>query len=138
MAMGEGFKHITVSPEPEEDVVIHAGLGAKRIAEKPDEAKALEVAAAVDAVPEEPAVPIASAPVSEPAPEPAPELAAVPASVPVPTSEAPAKKAVPTDGDRLTREDLDAGPMPLTQRIVIAAVVVCLIGAIVAYLVFMR
>ena len=42
-------------------------------------------------------------------------------------------------GDEATEaDDLDVGPMPLAQRIVIVAVVICLIGAIAYYLAFMR
>ena len=42
------------------------------------------------------------------------------------------------DGYReTTLEDLDVGPMSLTQKVVIAAVVVCLIGAVAYYMLFM-
>lgn len=128
--MDEGFKHITVSPEPEEDVVIHAGLGAQRFSEGADEAQAEK--------PDEVKVPVESMPASEPTAAAKAASAEPPASASRAPKSAPSAKAESSDDDRLTREDLDAGPMPLAQRIVIAAVVVCLIGAIACYLLFMR
>ena len=109
MEQGEGFKHITVTVAEEEDVVIHAGLGEAPVPEEP-----------------EPAPEPVSAP--EPALVSAPEVAAK-----------PKPKPVPEDGyHETTLEDLQDRSMPLAQRIVIIAAIICIIGAVIYCFAFMR
>ena len=119
MAQGEGFKHITVTAADEEDVVIIAGAkedaGREQESENPD-----------------------------PMPEPEPEIA--PAPEPVPQSEADAEPALapqpkPKQKDsyhETTLEDLEHTPMPFAQRVVIIAAIICIIGAVIYYVAFMR
>jgi len=125
IAVTEGFKHITVSPEPEEDVVIYAGLGARQAQDE----SAVEAKVAPDDVKiasdEVKAAPVAAEPPVE-------------KSAPERTTQADARPSKTDDPDRMTPDELDAGPMPLKQRIVIAAVIICLIGAIAYYFAFMR
>ena len=126
MAQGEGFKHITVTAAEEEDVVILAGAATAGDSEMPESfeapAEALQVA-------------------EEPAPRPEgptprhPEGEARRASAKQATSERSKQK----DGyHETTLEDLQDSPMPLTQKIVIVAAIVCIIGALIYYFAFMR
>lgn len=119
MSQGEGFKHITVTAADEDDVVIVAG--------------------APEAVPEEPE------PASDHEPEPAPEP-----EKPKATQDAArkasqdakrkaAQKPKPESGYReTTLEDLQGKPMPLIQKVVIVAAIVCIIGAVIYCVAFMR
>jgi len=140
--MPDEFKHITVTPEAEEDVVIYAGLGAAHSETAAAETKGISFDGAVaevfdaatdihdaakDAAPDAPAASANAATESAAADE-----RGVPGSASVGT------KGVPdTYDDDLTLDDLKS-PMPLKQRFVIIAVVSCLIGAIVYCLAFMR
>jgi len=107
--MTNEFKHITVTPEPEEDIVIYAGLGAAHGETAAAETQGIssdgEVAEVFDAASE--------------------------------IHDAAQDAATDAYDDDLTLDDLKS-PMPLKQRIVIIAVVICLIGAIVYCLAFMR
>ncbi len=129
--MTNEFKHITVTPEPEEDVVIYAGLGAAHSEMAAAETQGIssdeEVAEVFDAASE-----IHDAAQDAVADAPAASTEGVPGSVSVSSNAAP-----DTYDDDLTLDDLKS-PMPLKQRIVIIAVVICLIGAIVYCLAFMR
>ena len=120
--------HIKVNPADEDEVIV-AGIGAQPTVDQLD----------------------ASAPVPETAMDepPTPEAAPLPASPPaaraVPdrqpgASRSPKQVRRPESGDyhETTLEDLETPGMPLAQRIVIVAAVVCIIGAIVYYLVAMR
>ena len=124
MAQGEGFKFITVTAPEEDDVVIVAGaVGEHGQPETPEPTPAPEPELAPES---------ASEPVLEPAPAPAP--------APAPTSK-PKSRSKPTRSDdyrETTLEDLEQGPMPLAQRIVIIAAIVCIIGAVIYYFAFMR
>ena len=74
----------------------------------------------------------------EPAPAPAPEPVAASEPEPVPSTQ-PSGRAEKDDAYRETTiEDLETEPMPAAQRIVIIAAVLCIIGALVYYFVFMR
>lgn len=113
MAQGEGFKHITVTAPEEEDVVILAGMASSEAAE---EAEDVEVAAVDDEAVQ-------------------PEAVAQPEAV----QPKPVKRSKPkTDSyHETTLEDLKSTPMPLAQRVVIVAAIVCIIGAVIYCAVFM-
>lgn len=115
--MGEtGFKHIAVTAAEEDDFVIKAGI-----------------------VEDGPAEPATSAS-TEPAPaEPAsvdPEINSEKREVKPAATRKPAPKKA--DGYReTTLEDLEAKPMPLTQKVVIVAAILCIIGAVIYCVAFM-
>lgn len=126
MAQGEGFKHITVTAAEEEDVVIMAGLQDAAVPEGDE---------------------IAPEPAPEAVPEPAaaPEVAPEPASAPDPAPEPdparqPQRKPAAGKGEyhETTLADLQGQSMPLTQRIVIIAAIICIIGAVIYCVAFMR
>lgn len=164
MAQPDGFMHITVTPEQDDDVVIRAGADALRPIEAPVNGDA--ASAAVEQVPA--AVAAAERETASSSPNGKAEdmqgsTGAVPPDGASKTQAssaageadpaADAKEAKPArgkaekraartrakdDGYReTTLEDLDVGPMSLTQKVVIAAVVVCLIGAVAYYMLFM-
>jgi len=122
MAQGEGFKHITVTAAEEEDVVIMAGLQDAAVPEGDEIAPeaAPEPVAAHEVAPEP-----ASAP--DPAPEPDP-------------ARQPQRKPAAGKGEyhETTLADLQGQSMPLTQRIVIIAAIICIIGAVIYCVAFMR
>lgn len=142
--MVDKFKHITVSPEPEEDVVIYAGLGKARSDDVSEDVPDDIVGASSDDVladarsdtPNGFAEDAAYADV-EAARTTTAEREDVSDALRAATGSGSAASAE-RDPDELTLEDLKSSRMPLTQRIVIVAVVVCLIGAIVYYMAFMR
>lgn len=112
MANTGEFKLISVSAGEDEDVVIHAGI--------PD---------ADPATPQEGAKPAAHAPEapSEPAED-------------APRAQQPARSNAPKPEDdyhETTLEDLQDGPMPTAQKAVIIASVLCIVGAILYYFIFM-
>ena len=116
MAQGEGFKHITVTAPEDEDVVIHAGIADTELVLEPAVTEAENVE-----VPEQPLPP---------------ELQDKPKSEPVPQPKATRKPK--DDYHETTLEDLQGSPMPLMQKIVIVAAIVCIIGAVIYYFAFMR
>ena len=121
MAQSEGFKHITVTPAEEDDVVIRVGAtGSDGPAEEPQ----------VEPEPDPEPVSAHQAEADEPAQSDQP--------VPEPTKAKPSTQKKRDDYREATLEDLKSQPMPLAQKIVIAAAVVCIIGAIVYYLLFLR
>ena len=107
--MGDGFKRIVVTP-PEEDEVIVAGA-----VEAPDAAP-------------------------NPAPDAAPDDASDPAPLPAsaPASRRPQPASAEEGYHETTLEDLEGTKMPLAQRIVIVAAIICIIGALIYYFVAMR
>ena len=119
----DGFKHITVNAPEEDDVVIQAGISHRK---------------------DEPAS--APAAVSEVEPAPVADASAMDVSVVADGSsdaaahEKHAGKSAREKGRsrETTLADLEGEPMPLAQRIVIAAAIVCIIGAFVYYFMFMR
>lgn len=125
MAESEGFKHITVTAADDEDVVIVAGTG--------------EATAPASTQPEGEASP-KEAVTPEPAGEPVSDAAVQPKAEPEPKPEPePKAKAKPKDDYReTTLEDLQGQSMPLAQRIVIVAAIICIIGAVIYYFAFMR
>lgn len=143
MAQGEGFKHITVTAADEEDVVIMAGATAV-----PDSVEA----SVSDNAKEEPAgmlpedlLPVDGDDVDEPAgtlPE-RPRSQEHTSQVADMANDDDAEKIVqpkrkPQDNYReTTLEDLESTSMPLTQKIVIIAAIVCIIGAVIYYFAFM-
>lgn len=129
--MPNEFKHITVTPEPEEDIVIFAGLGAARSEAASAETQGIpsdEMASgAFDAATE----------VCGTTRDDAPDCAATGTGAASESDAAGTGDVPDAYDDDLTLDDLKS-PMPLKQRIVIIAVVICLIGAIVYCLAFMR
>lgn len=117
MAQGEGFKHITVTAAEDEDVVIHAG-----IARGDDDATAPATSGddCVEATGDQ-----------HDAGE--PDREADVARLRQPTR----SRAKRDDYRETTLEDLQSLKMPLVQKIVIIAAVLCIIGAIAYCAVFM-
>lgn len=128
MAQGE-FKHITVTPADDDDIVINAGIA------KPSEAESSDFGEKPDSTEAEAATSEkADASMPDSREEPA-EAGAVGASA----RKAQGQGAKKKDGYReATLEDLQGEPMSLTQRIVIIAAVVCIIGALAYYFLFLR
>ena len=129
MAQLEGFKHITVTAAGDEDVVIHAGM-----AEEPAPVSASDSAVASGGVVgAQPPAPAAEGGTSQPED-------ALKVDDPRPASQPrPKPKSRPQDAYReTTLEDLQGQPMPLVQRIVIVAAIICIIGAVIYCVAFMR
>lgn len=110
MAQSEGFKHITVTASEDEDVVILAGAASGESAEEVVSAKP---AAAQPEAPDEKK----AAPSAKSAPK-------------------PVRKR--NDYREATLDDLKPAPMPVAQRIVIIAAVICIIGAVIYCLTLIR
>ena len=107
--MGD-FKHIAVTAAEEDDVVIQAGVCDAQDAPENDEGSPVDANGRQDGE-EAPSVPSRS------------------------QAAKPAKK----DGyHETTLEDLQPSPMPTTQKIVIIAAIICIIGALVYCIAFMR
>ena len=143
MAQGESFKHITVTAPEEDDVVIMAGASAPashECAEASEDVGMVETSAArperVDA-PDDAGMVEKSGRGALCAPAERSEAAF---QSPV-TPSAPEKRSQPARAKDAyaepTLQDLEDAPMPLAQRIVIIAAVVCIIGAVIYYFAFM-
>ena len=136
--MGDNeFKHIAVTAADEDDFVIKAGI----VNENAPAAAPAETVPAPRPSHEEPAP-------AEHAEKPASEESVVDIKAPARTS--PEQVRTPASSQRsqspskkgdtyreTTLEDLESTPMPLAQRIVIIAAVVCIIGAVIYYCAFM-
>lgn len=124
MAEVSSFKHISVSTDSEDDVVIWAGAGAEGASsEAPDSAQFVKPAS-VEACD--------SAQINE-----APD-SAKPAPAPAPVKRT-AQSGVKEQGYReTTLDDLKSEPMSKTQKIIIACAIAAVAAAIVYYFVFMR
>lgn len=124
-----GFSHITVHTDDDE-VVIQAGI-------RPAEQEGCEAdkgnAAAAVVKPAAAGTPIRT---TEPA-ETATGPAATPASDPQPRTDRNAQKAASKQKKKTyretTAEDLDVGPMPVAQKVVIVVAVLLIIGFLVYY-----
>ena len=126
--MGSGeFKHITVNPSEDDDFVIHAGVAAPEAAVEGAAENAAESAAPEPATPgiAEEGVAVAAS-----------QDEGQPRRKPEGVSAKPRKR---DDGyHETTLEDLKGEKMPIAQRVVIIAAVICIIGAVVYYFAFMR
>jgi hypothetical protein len=128
VAQGE-FKHITVTPADDDDIVINAGVV------KPSETVSYGLDEDLDSTQAESSLAEKSdAPSAESGEKPA-EADAASAAVRKTRGESAKKK---DDYHEVTLEDLQGEPMSLTQRIVIIAAVVCIIGALAYYFLFLR
>lgn len=124
-----GFSHITVHTDDDE-VVIQAGI-------RPAEQEGCEAdkGSAEEAV----ATPVAAGtPIRTPEPaETAAGPAAAPASDPQPRTDRNAQKTASKPKKKAyretTAEDLDVGPMPVAQKVVIAVAVLLIVGFLVYY-----
>ena len=117
-----GFKHIAVTAAEEDDFVIRAGVSDQHETEpepEPEEQGETEAADSAEMVVDEKAEPDVE---SKPKPAPARK---------------PAAKKKDTYHET-TLEDLNSTQMPLAQKIVIAAAIVCIIGAVIYYFAFLR
>ncbi len=132
MAQGEGFKHITVTAPEEDDVVIVAG--ATNIEESPAEELPNEAPIAEELPAEEPA-----AEASAPRVEEQPAQASEQVKKPVQPAKQPAKQAARKKDayHETTLEDLQGNSMPMAQKIVIIAAIICIIGAVIYCVAFM-
>ena len=124
MAEVSGFKHISISADSDDDVVIRAGTE-QASAEACDSARTFNVAGAEGASLEVPD----SAQFNQ---------ASQPAQAPAPVE----RTAQPAAKDRGYREttldDLKSEPMSKTQKIIIACAIAAVAAAVVYYFVFMR
>ena len=124
MAEVSGFKHISVSADSDDDVVIWAGTE-QASAEACDSARTFNVAGAEGAsleVPDSVQFNQASQPAQAPAPV-----------------ERTAQQAAEDRGYReTTLDDLKSEPMSKTQKIIIACAIAAVAAAVVYYFVFMR
>ncbi len=117
-----GFKHIAVTAAEEDDFVIRAGVSEQHEPEpepEPEEQEETESADSAEMVVDEKTEPEVE---SKPKP-------------------APARKPAAKKKDayhETTLEDLNSTQMPLAQKIVIAAAIVCIIGAVIYYFAFLR
>ena len=127
MAQGE-FKHITVTPAEDDDIVINAGVAKPSGAASSDFGEEPVSAEAASGVPER-----VDAPLPE-SPEEPPKADAAAAPIRKTQSEDAKGK---DDYREATLEDLQGEPMSLTQKIVIIAAVVCIIGALAYYFLFL-
>lgn len=117
------MKHITVTPADDDEVII-AGLQGDAVPQA--DAKETKPAAAHEPASEEPDGREETARAQAPREE---------AAEPKPAKTKPAARDAYHE---TTLEDLERTPMPLAQRIVIIAAVVCIIGALVYYFTVMR
>ena len=128
VAQGE-FKHITVTPAEEEDFVINAGAASPSPTVADDSG---DEPGADGAFGGEPGKEAASSRGDEG------EARAAAAKVPA-NRKASGGGARKENGYReATLEDLESEPMSLTQKVVIIAAVVCIIGALAYYFAFLR
>lgn len=127
MAQGE-FKHITVTPADDDDIVINAGVvrSPETVSSGSDED--LDSTEAESNTSEKPEIPS-----SESQEKPA-ETDGASAAARKARGKGAKKK---DDYHEATLEDLQGEPMSTTQRIVIIAAVVCIIGALAYYFLFL-
>jgi phage/plasmid primase-like uncharacterized protein len=149
------FKHIAVTAAEDDDVVIRAGIAdADSVAQAesvtqsvPDFAAAQAPKQAVDSAAQAPKQAVDSAVESMPESQVVRPIEAIGsiepgkerASHPKPESgnQAPHRTAKADSYHETTLADLESEPMPFAQKGVIIAAVVCIIGALVYYFVFM-
>lgn len=126
------FKRITVKAAEEEDEVIIAGVGASaRTGERSDDWAEVQPAKEVERTHVQPASQHTSVQDVD-----GPTASATGGS---PKRKASDSTKAPDKGYRATTlEDLNSSPMTTTQKIVIVAALICIIGAVVYYLVAMR
>ena len=117
-----GFKHIAVTAAEEDDFVIRAGVSDQHEPEPEPELEEQEEVESADSA--EMVVDEKTEPEVEPKPKPTP-------------ARKPAVKKKDTYHET-TLEDLNSTQMPLAQKIVIAAAIVCIIGAVIYYFAFLR
>lgn len=131
-----GFSHITVHTDDDE-VVIQAGIRpAEQEGCEADKGSAEEAVVKPAATVATPAA--AGTPIRTPEPaETAAGPAAAPASDPQPRTDRNAQKAASKPKKKAyretTAEDLDVGPMPVAQKVVIAVAVLLIVGFLVYY-----
>jgi len=117
-----GFKHIAVTAAEEDDFVIRAGVSEQpEVTLEPEPEEQGELESAVSSEME------ASDTIE-------PEVESEPKPAPVRKPAAQKKDTY----HETTLEDLNSTQMPLAQKIVIAAAIVCIIGAVIYYFVFLR
>lgn len=115
MAEVSGFKHISVSTDSDDDVVICAGADAERTSSEVRDSVQF-IKSASSEVPDS----------AKPAPAPAPVKCT-------------AQSGVKDQGYReTTLDDLKSEPMSKTQKIIIACAIAAVAAAVVYYFVFMR
>lgn len=124
MAEVSGFKHISVSTDSDDDVVICAGADAERTSSEVRDSVQINQGALGDRCD--------SAQINE-----VPDSAkSAPAPVPVKCT---AQSGVKDQGYReTTLDDLKSEPMSKTQKIIIACAIAAVAAAVVYYFVFMR
>lgn len=128
MADTSNFKHISVNPEEEDDVIIHAGLSTQQEPSAPEQESA-DVEITQEEQAEKPAANEAASP-AQPQSEPEPS------STPEPATKQAVQKNTEKKPDKYeptTLEDI-SDPMPTAQKIVIGIAIVGII-VIIFYLV---
>ena len=128
MAEVSGFKHISVSADSDDDVVIWAGAGTEGASLEVPDSVQIQNAGTEGASAEAPD----SAQINE-----APD-SAKPAPAPTPVKRT-VQSGVKDRGYReTTLDDLKSEPMSKTQKIIIACAIAAVAAAVVYYFVFMR
>lgn len=124
-----GFKHISVSADSDDDVVICAGADAERTSSEVRDSAQINQGASSE-VPD-------SVQFIKPASSEVPD-SAKPAPAPTPVKRT-AQSGVKDQGYReTTLDDLKSEPMSKTQKIIIACAIAAVAAAVVYYFVFMR
>lgn len=127
MTETSGFSHITVHSDDDDEVVIQAGArpNARHDEQSPAQSENSQPVAAPEPLePQEQTHPVKSQEQSRPAdPQPAPKVAGAPVKK-------PAKKG---SYQQTTAEDLETGPMPTAQKVVIVMAVLFIVGFLVYY-----
>lgn len=134
MAGSQGFAHISVVSEEEDDFVIEAG--AARTSGRQQDAVPSTVSDG-NAAAERGTRASAVSAAGEPAGEASREAHGKQEHASRAAVDDAARKSV-RHADDQTLDDLESGPMPFAQRIVIIAAVLCIIGALAYYAIFMR
>ena len=140
-----GFKHISVSADSDDDVVIWAGAGTEGAsAEAPDRAQFIKQASAeacdsarvfnaADAGAERTSAEVRDNARNNEAPD-----SAKPAPAPTPVKRTTQSGVKDQDYRETTLDDLKSEPMSKTQKIIIACAIAAVAAAVVYYFVFMR
>lgn len=138
MADPKGFTHIQVTPEPEEDTVIRAGVGAQGAPSASEGSSAHPQTQAQQIPPARPQTQPQPAPA--PMPAPAPQQVAQPQQQPsqqavqqrrATPSAAPAPARKKDEYHETTLEDIESAKMSTMQKcVIVGAIVLLIIGAV--------
>lgn len=138
MAEVSGFKHISVSADSDDDVVICAGASTERTSVEVRDSAQINQGASSEAPDSAQFIKPASAEVLDSAQIKEAPDSAKPAPAPTPVKST-AQSGVKDQGYReTTLDDLKSEPMSKTQKVIIACAIAAVAAAVVYYFVFMR